>query len=153
MLIHTSNFGDLEIPQNKVINFKEGLPGFPQNHRFAMLELDELEPFRYLHALDGIPIALYVINPFLVDSGYEFKLTESDMEDVGSSNASELTVVSVATIPEDPNSATINMMAPIVINEKACCGKQVILHESKYSVKHPLLGGVGQEDVKAQEAV
>ena len=153
MLIHTINFGDMEIPQDKVITFKEGLPGFSQNHRFAILELDELEPFRYLHALDGLPIALYVINPFLVEPGYEFKLTESDMEDVGSSNASELTVLSVATIPEDPNEATLNMMAPIVINEKALCGKQVILHESKYSVKHPLLSGVGQEDVKAQEAM
>jgi flagellar assembly factor FliW len=152
MLIHTVNFGDLEAPQDKIITFKEGLPGFPQIHRFALLELDELEPFRYLQALDDPPIALYIINPFLVEPGYEFKLTESDMEDVGSSNASELTVYSVATIPEDPNDATINLIAPIVINEKALCGKQVILHESKYSVKQPLLSGGGQEDVKAQEA-
>jgi flagellar assembly factor FliW len=151
MLIHTVNFGDLDIPQEKVVNFKEGLPGFPQIHRFALLEIDELEPFRYLQGLDDPPIALYVINPFLVEPSYEFKLTESDMEDVGSSNASELMVYSVATIPDDPNNATINLIAPIVINEKMHCGKQVILHESKYSVKHPLLSG-GKEDVKAQEA-
>jgi flagellar assembly factor FliW len=152
MLIHTVNFGDIEIPQDKVITFKEGLPGFPQIHRFVVLELNELEPFRYLQALDDPPIALYVINPFLVETNYEFRLTESDMEDVGSSNASELTVYSVATIPEDPNDATLNLIAPIVINEKMRSGKQVILHESKYSVKHPLLSGGGQEDLKAQEA-
>jgi flagellar assembly factor FliW len=28
MLIHTVNFGDLEVPEDKVITFKEGLPGF-----------------------------------------------------------------------------------------------------------------------------
>jgi flagellar assembly factor FliW len=152
MLIHTVNFGDLEIPQSKILVFKEGLPGFPQIHRFALLELDELAPFRYLQALDDLPIALYVINPFLVEPSYEFRLTESDMEDVGSSNSSELTVYCVATIPEDPKEATINLVAPIVINERVLCGKQVILHESKYSVKHPLLSDVDQEEAKAQEA-
>lgn len=152
MLIHTVNFGDVEVSQDTVITFKEGLPGFPQLRRFAILEREELMPFRYLQALDDPPIALYVINPFMVDPGYEFRLTDSDMEDVHSANSSELTVYAVATIPEDPRAATLNLMAPIVINEKDRCGKQVILHESKYSVKHPLLSGADEEEAKAQEA-
>lgn len=152
MLIHTVNFGDLEVPQDTIINFKEGLPGFPQIHRFAVLELEELKPFRYLQALEGPPIALYVINPFLVDPGYEFRLTDSDKEDVSCTNSSELTVYAVATIPEDPQDATLNLMAPIVINEKDRFGKQIILHESKYSVKHPLIKDADQEEAKAQGA-
>jgi flagellar assembly factor FliW len=149
MLIHTVNFGNLEVPEDKVITFKEGLPGFPQIHRFAVLELDELKPFQYLQALDDPPIALFVINPFLVDPTYEFRLTDSDMEDVQSTNSAELAVYAVATIPENPNHATLNLMAPIVINDRDRCGKQVILHESKYTVKHPLLH---RNEAKAQQA-
>ncbi len=152
MLIHTVNFGDLEVPDDKVITFKEGLPGFPQIHRFAVLELEELKPFQYLQALDDPPISLFIINPFLVDPTYEFRLTDSDMEDINSTNSAELAVYSVATIPDDPNGATLNLMAPIVINDKDRCGKQVILHESKYSVKHPLFTGGVQNEAKAQEA-
>lgn len=152
MLIHTVNFGSLEIPEDKIITFKEGLPGFPQIHRFAILELEELKPFQYLQALDDPPISLFVINPFLVDPSYEFRLTDSDMEDVNSSNSKELAVYAVATIPEDPNAATLNLMAPIVINDKDRCGKQVILHESKYLVKHPLLSSDNRNGAKAQEA-
>ena len=152
MLIHTVNFGNLEVPEDKVITFKEGLPGFPQIHRFAVLELDELKPFQYLQALDDPPIALFVINPFMVDPTYEFRLTDSDMEDINSTNSAELAVFAVATIPEDPNEATLNLMAPIVINDKDRCGKQVILHESKYSVKHPLLDSANQNEAKAKEA-
>ena len=152
MLIHTVNFGSLEIPEEKVINFKEGLPGFPQIHRFVVLEMEEIRPFQYLQALDDPPISLFLINPFLVDPAYEFRLADSDMEDVSSKNSTELAVYAVATIPEDPSQATLNLMAPIVINDKARCGKQVILHESKYAVKHPLLSNADQNESKAQEA-
>jgi flagellar assembly factor FliW len=152
MLIKSVNFGELEVPDDKIIIFKEGLPGFPQIHRFAILELDELKPFQYLQALDDPPIALFVINPFVIDQTYEFRLTESDMEDVNSKNSAELAVYAVATIPDDPSQATINLMAPIVINDRDRCGKQVILHESKYSVRHPLLGNAGQNEAVILEA-
>jgi flagellar assembly factor FliW len=151
MLINTVNFGELEVPEDTIITFKEGLPGFPQIHRFAVLEKDELKPFQYLQALDDPPIALFVINPFLVDPTYEFRLTESDMEDVNSKNSTELEVYAVATIPDDPTQATINLMAPIVINDRDRRGKQVILHESKYSVRHPLLGSGGQSATEILE--
>jgi flagellar assembly factor FliW len=152
MLIHTVNLGSLEVPEDKFITFKEGLPGFPQIHRFVVLELDKLKPFQYLQALDDPPIALFVINPFIVDPTYEFRLTDSDMEDLNSANSAELAVYAVATIPEDPNEATLNLMAPIVINDKDRCGKQVILHDSKYSVKHPLFDNADKNEAKAQEA-
>jgi flagellar assembly factor FliW len=152
MLIHTVNFGDLEIADEKVITFKEGLPGFPQIRRFAALEREELKPFLYLQALDDPPISLFIVNPFLVDPTYEFRLTDSDMEDLHSTNSAELAVYAVATIPDDPNEATLNLMAPIVINDRDRCGKQIILLESKYSVKYPLFNAGVQQEAKAQEA-
>lgn len=151
MLVQTINFGSLEIPENRVVTFQEGLPGFPQIHRFAIVEMEALKPFQYLQSLDEPPISLFVINPFLIDPSYEFRLTDADMEDVNGTNSAELTVYVVATIPEDPNGATLNMMAPIVINDRGRRGKQVILHESKYSVKHPLLHSAGHEEVKTRE--
>ena len=152
MLIHTVNFGDLEVPEDKIITFKEGLPGFPQIRRFVVLELEEIKPFQYLQALDDPPITLFIINPFMVDQTYEFRLTETDMADVSSKNSSELAVYAVATIPEDPSEATVNLMAPIVINEQERCGKQVILHESNYTVKHPLLQNNTPEEAEARGA-
>ena len=151
MLVQTLNFGSVEIPENKVITFKDGLPGFPQIHRFAVVEMETLKPFRYLQSLDEPPVSFFIINPFLLDPGYEFRLTDSDMEDVNSTNSAELAVYAVATVPDDPGGATMNLMAPIVINDKCRCGKQVILSESKYSVKHPLLQSAGPDKVKARE--
>ncbi|NLT65046.1 MAG: flagellar assembly protein FliW [Acidobacteria bacterium] len=148
MLIHTVNFGDLEVPEDKIITFKEGLPGFPQIHRFVVLDREEVRPFQYLQSLDDPPVSLFIINPFLIEQDYEFRLTDADMEDIRSTNSAELAVYAVATIPENPNEATLNLMAPIVINDRARCGKQVILHESRYSVRHPLL----KSELQNQEA-
>jgi flagellar assembly factor FliW len=152
MIIHTINFGDLDIPEDKVITFKEGLPGFPQIRQFAVIEQEELKPFQYLQSLGDPPIALFMINPFMVDPTYQFRLTDSDMEDLNSKNSSELAVFTVVTIPEDPSQATLNLMAPIVINEKDRCGKQVILLDSNYSVRHPLLGNINKNEAKVKEA-
>jgi flagellar assembly factor FliW len=110
--------------------------------------MEDIKPFQYLQSLpedDTPPIALYLINPFLVDPSYEFRLTDSDMEAIKSKNSTELTIYAIATIPEDPRDATLNLMAPIVINERGRRGRQVILHDSKYSVRHPLIGGADPE--------
>lgn len=139
--VQTINFGDLDVPKDKVIEFKEGLPGFPQSHRFTILEFEELKPFQYLQALDEPPIALLVVNPFLVDPGYEFQLVDSDMADIECARTEDLSIYVVATIPEDPEEATINLMAPVIINERVRRGKQVILHDSNYSVRHLLFKG------------
>jgi len=146
MRIHTVNFGAIEVPEDKIINFKEGLPGFPQAHRFAVIELEDWKPFHHLQALDDIPIALLVIDPFQVQPGYQFKLSRVDMEDIRCASLAGVTVYAVATIPENPAQATINLLAPIVINEESRCGKQVILHESGYSVRHPLFKTTTEAD-------
>jgi flagellar assembly factor FliW len=148
MRIKTVNFGELEIPEDRIIDFVEGLPGFPQIRQFAVLEFEDLKPFQYLQALGDPPIALLLIDPFLVNSSYAFQLSNADMEEIQSTQSKDVTVYAVAAIPDNPEQATVNLMAPIVINEKVRKGKQVILHESGYSLKHPLFakpqnGGAG----------
>jgi flagellar assembly factor FliW len=138
MLIKTVNFGDLEIPEDKIIDFREGLPGFPQIRKFAVLEFEDVKPFQYLQALGDPPIALLIINPFLIDPSYEFQLSAMDMEEIQSTQAGGVVIYAVATIPDNPEEATLNLMAPIIINEKVHRGKQVILLDTKYTVRHPL---------------
>lgn len=149
MLIKTVNFGDLEIPEDGVVEFSEGLPGFPRIHRFAVLEFEDVKPFQYLQALGDPPIALLIIDPFLVDANYAFQLSSMDMEEIQVTKSEDLTVYAVASIPENPEDATVNLMAPIVINEKVRKGKQVILADTKYSLKHPLLKRAGDAGVEA----
>jgi hypothetical protein len=73
--------------------------------------------------------------------------------DIGGLLQQELAELSVYAVPYHPGRPTRPRLTygAIVVNDKARCGKQVILHESKYAVKHPLLSNADTES-KAQEA-
>lgn len=146
--IRTANFGELYVPEDKIIHFREGIPGFPAVHEFAILELDDIRPFQYLQSLGDPPVALLIVNPFLFVPSYKFDLSAADMEELQAAAPEELSVFAVATIPSDPAQATVNLMAPVVINARERRGKQVILLESGYSVRHPLFGPAQRDDAQ-----
>jgi flagellar assembly factor FliW len=147
LTFRTANFGTIEVPEDKILRFDEGIPGFPRIHKFAMLEFDHLKPFSYLQSLEDPPIALLVVNPFLFHPSYQFELGATDAGSLRAEKLQDVSIFVVATIPENPSDATINLMAPVLINEKVRCGRQVILLDSQYSVRHPLFNSATQKDV------
>jgi flagellar assembly factor FliW len=144
--IRTVNFGEIEVPAEKIIHFKEGIPGFPAIHKFAILEFDHLKPFQYLQSLEDPSIALLVVSPFLLKSDYRFDLADADVEELQARGLQDISVYAVVTIPENPHDATLNLMAPILVNQKDQCGKQVILLDGNFSTKHPLFGSSERTD-------
>ena len=136
--VRTLSFGELEVPESRILLFKEGIPGFPNHNRFVVLSFDNLRPFDYLQALDEPPVAFLVINPFLILPEYEVRLSESEMADLRCNDRQDLGVYAMTTIPDDPTKATVNLFAPVVINASERLARQLLLHESGYSVKHPL---------------
>jgi flagellar assembly factor FliW len=138
--IQTPNFGELQVPEDKIIYFREGIPGFPAAREFAILEFEDVRPFQYLQSLGDPPIALLVVNPFLFAPSYRFDLSPTDMEDLKCARPEDATVFAVATIPPNPSEATINLMAPVLVNAEGRVGKQVILLEGTSPMRHPLLG-------------
>ena len=50
MRIQTAVFGELEICQDRIIFFKEGLPGFEELKRFVLIILEQTRPFLWLQA-------------------------------------------------------------------------------------------------------
>jgi len=138
--VQTTNFGEIGIPPESVIHFSEGIPGFPRIHKFAILEFENIKPFQYLQSLDDPPIALLVVNPFLLCPAYRIDLQDADMEDLHTKNTGDVSVYSVVTMTADPAEATLNLMAPILINQKDRCGRQVILLDSPFRMRHPLFG-------------
>ncbi len=139
--IQTPNFGELEVPADKIIQFRGGIPGFPFVRSFAVLEFDDLRPFRYLQSLEEPPIALLIVNPGLLRPEYSVQLAEGDLKDLEAADQQALSTYVVATIPAAPGDATMNLMAPILVNESKRLGKQVIMIDSGYSVQEPMLVG------------
>ena len=77
MQIESTRFGTIEIRDDAVITFPDGLIGLPGT-RWALLAQSESAAFYWLHSIDDPAIALPVTNPWLFFSDYEVSVPDED---------------------------------------------------------------------------
>lgn len=139
MIITTTRFGEIEIDPNQIITFEQGIPGFHDQKRFTIIPLEENSPFHFLQAVDEADLCFIITDPFVFYESYEFAIPESIQEQLKIRKQEDVAIWSVITILDGLDTATINLLGPIVINVNEKRGKQIILHDSFYETKHPLL--------------
>ena len=147
MKIMTTRFGEVEVKDEKVLHFPEGVIGFHSLKRFVLLG-KESQLVMWLQAVDNPKIAFIVVNPFLFEPDYNPKLTEEDLQFLQVEDSRDLHILAIIVVPEDPQKMTANLLGPVVVNTTKKIGKQVILLEGNYSVKHPIVKGSQQVAVK-----
>lgn len=141
MKLDTKYFGEIEIDEEKIISFPEGIPGFEDQKRFIIINNHDSEnPFDWFQAVDNGNLSFVIINPFLVKPDYDFVLSPSVEEKLKIENEKDLAVYTIAVIPEDIKKITINLSGPVVINVKERLGKQIILNDERYSTKYYIFG-------------
>lgn len=123
-LIRTLHFGEIEVPQQNIIIFDEGILGFDNLREFVIISEEETEPFKWLISLEEPNIGFPIIDPWLLDQTYNpgkrFQLEEEAL-------------FSIVNLGGKDKVMTANLKAPIVINVSESKGKQVILPNEKYS--------------------
>ncbi len=139
MKIATFRFGELEIPENNIIEFPKGLIGFEQFNKFVLLEREDSEPFRWLQSLEDPNLAFVVVNPMIFFKNYKIEVHYKELEDIQVSSLDRIEIYAVVTIPEDISRMSANLLGPLVINLNNNCAKQIVLNNSTYTIQHYLL--------------
>lgn len=120
-----------EYQESEVINFTEGLIGFPQMRRAVLIPMNEYLPFCWLASLDDEKNRFVVINPREIFSDYApnipSELSETDLQ-----------TLAIVKISSDWEKTTINLRAPIFINAETRKAAQVVLTESDYNLAESL---------------
>lgn len=114
--------------ENEVINFDEGLIGFPAMRRAVLIPLDEYAPFCWLAAIDDEKIRFIVVNPTEIFADYA-----SNLEIDG-----EKQPLAIVKISSDWRKTTVNLRAPIFINRETRTAAQIILDKSGYDYAETL---------------
>ena len=68
-----------------------------------------------------------------------FEKTKKGRKCVDIKKPEDINVFNIVTIPEDIEKMTANLQAPIIINRKNNRGKQIILDNPDYQIKHYIL--------------
>ncbi|QTH42293.1 flagellar assembly protein FliW [Cohnella sp. LGH] len=120
------------------IHFKEGLPGFEAYKAFNLFENESNKPFGTLQSTDQETISFVVVDPFLFFKDYEFDLAETSCQELQIRQAEDLLIRSIVSIRGEAGEASVNLVAPIVVNRTNREGRQVILTNTRYSTRHRL---------------
>jgi flagellar assembly factor FliW len=140
--IKTTRFGEIEADESMVIHFRDGLLGFHDKKDFIILEHKPGSPFLWLQSMDTPDLAFVMISPFLMKSDYLKDISPEEETLLKNENNDEILVFSLVSIPRgEAEKATANLMGPIVVESKSRNAKQVILVNSGYSHRHPIILG------------
>ena len=131
-----------------VFRFSKGLPGFNHLHEYALKEHNEV--FSLLIAVDNPEVAFITVNPFEFKPDYEFVLPDEVIAEMEVSNAEQIEVRCIITWHSNRNKSTVNLLAPIILNNANGSGKQMVLQNSSYTTRH-LLWANGEKDDKGGE--
>lgn len=121
-----------------VYQFEQGIPGFEHLNEFVFEEVGNDLPMKLMKAVNDQDISLLVASPFLFYPDYEWELPDTIKRELSILNEEDVEIWSIITVPSDIEKATINLLAPIVLNSRKKMGKQHILHDNTYSSRAPL---------------
>lgn len=141
MKINTRIFGEIEISDDKIITFENGIIGFPDLKQFTLLHDEEKGTgagIRFLQSIEEPAFAMPVMDPFVVKADYMPEVDDELLASLGNLTEDNLLVLVTVTVPSDLTRMSVNLQGPLVINvdeRKAC---QIIIDGAQYPVKYPI---------------
>lgn len=138
--LDTTRFGTIEIEAEDILTFGEGMIGFPAQRQFVLLEHRPGSPFRWLQSVEEAALAFLVVDPAHYIADYAPEVNETQVSDLRMEENTPRLVYTVVNIPKGkPEEMTLNLAGPIVINVENRRAKQLVLEDSRYSLKHRVL--------------
>lgn len=142
MLIQTSRFGPVNLQDEDIIEFPEGILGFNDLRKFVLLDDPNDEIFAWLQSCEVPQIAFPVLEPELFAQNYRVTLTKHDLEGLGLQVQEKIRSFAIITIPDDPTQMTANLKAPVVINIDKRVARQIVLQDNNLAIREPIFASL-----------
>ncbi|TCS79639.1 flagellar assembly protein FliW [Pectinatus cerevisiiphilus] len=147
--IDTTRFGCIDIDENKIIKFTEGIPAFETEHEFIIIPYGEETAFLFLQSVITPDLAFLMVNPFAFFADYEITINDDVMEALKIEKQEDLLIFSFLTVHDgDVKKTTANLLAPVIINQNNLQGVQLILENTDYTTHHKLVADKNTGDNK-----
>jgi flagellar assembly factor FliW len=147
MQIQSTRFGTIEIRDDAVLTFTDGLPGL-SGKSWAFVAKNDDSPFYWLHSVEQPDLAVPVTSPWLFFANYEVRVSEDEARNLGLSDPSDALITCVVRASERIADFTINLACPLIVNTGSRVGRQIINDAGGYSVRHPLFSEVDLDEAQ-----
>jgi flagellar assembly factor FliW len=139
LLINTRHFGEIDLEENKIIYFENGILGFEDLKRYTLLydnESGERPDISWLQSLEEAALAIPVVSPLLVKPDYNPEVEDELLKPLGELSEENTVVLVSVTVPEDIEKISANLRAPFIINSESRKGAQIIIENPQYEIKY-----------------
>jgi len=144
MLVETVRFGRLDIPNEKIVTFPQGLPGFDTLVRWCLLHQGELLAINWLQSVEDPEVALLIADPESLFADYNVSIDVKDLAPIGvnpqahDKAAPPIVLRVVISVDRAAGTLTANLAAPILINVETNLAMQMPLLDTPYSMRQPV---------------
>ena len=146
MLLNTKHFGEININEEQIITFSDGIPGFESLTKYSIIQThDPDSAFCWMQSTENAELAFALVNPFMIKADYEFELTQEKLDMLNIRAPEEVVVYAIVVIPEDVSKASMNLKAPIIINSTTKKGAQIIIDNSKYEIRNFIMDEIQKQ--------
>jgi flagellar assembly factor FliW len=136
--VNTSRFGELEVNPVDIITINEGLLGFENLKKYCVVDTGDSTLILWLQSTENEKIAFPIIEPKIFKPDYIAKLLPADLNGLDLDSLNSARLYCILTIPSNVLEMSANLKAPIVINNTKKIAKQIVLQDSKLTVKHEM---------------
>lgn len=140
--LQSTRFGEVEIPDEAVIDFPQGLIGLGGS-RYTLLARSDDAAFVWLHSLDDPALALPLTNPWRFFDSYEVEIADDEADRLGIQSDDDTAVYVTVRAAESLEDFSANLRAPILVNNGL--GHQVINQAPDAPVRAPLFSTITEE--------
>lgn len=149
----TSRFGEIEYSEQQVVTLHGGMIGFPKATSYLAIPHPGSSEVMWLQSTTLPEVAFPTLNGASIDPEYPDILpkTMADQAGIAFDSESDLALLVVLSASE-AGLSSVNLLAPIIINEKTRFGAQVILNGTRFGARAPLTNQAHAPENKIDEA-
>jgi len=129
----------VQYSENSIIRFDEGLIGFSDCKSFVLLESEGIAPFRRLQSTERDDVGFLVLDTAYLTKEFPSLIPERDWESIGLTDPAARLAFVICIIGPTPAQSTANLQAPLIINYANMAGRQMIIGDTEFSSRHPLV--------------
>jgi flagellar assembly factor FliW len=155
MLIQTKYFGEVNIEEEKIVVFPNGIMGFERYTSYTILyDIEESNEFSisWLQSTEETSLAIPVVNPLHIKHDYNPIVEDEVLKVLGEINNENLVILLTMTVPADITKTSVNLKAPMIINADTRKGVQIIAENADYEIKYNIYEHVQQLKQKKGES-
>ena len=115
--------------RDKIIEFRDGLPGFPTSRQFVMAQRPEEKPFVWMHSVSDPGLAFALVDAYAWSKDFMLEVDDAELQELGSLDPMDYAVYFILRIDKAAKGTTLQAKpnAPLLVNVRNRQARQIVV--------------------------